>query len=38
LQSLVLLNVGTTLLAVVLVPLLPRALVARRDGEASQTA
>ena len=33
LQALVLLNAGTTLLAVFFVPLLPRALVARRDGE-----
>jgi predicted MFS family arabinose efflux permease len=34
--SLVLLNAGTTLLAVLLVPLLPRELVARRDGDRSE--
>jgi predicted MFS family arabinose efflux permease len=33
LRALVLLNAGTTLLAVCFVPLLPRPLVARRDGE-----
>ena len=33
LPSLVLLNAGTTLLAVCLVPLLPRSVVSRRDGE-----
>jgi hypothetical protein len=33
LHALVFLNAGTTILAVCFVPLLPRALVRRRDGE-----
>jgi MFS family permease len=36
-SSLVALNAGTTLLAVLLVPLLPRQLIARRDGDAAQS-